>query len=142
MSHRLLSTVIMTSILIVTATGLVFSSDYNSSANNMEFNFIKNAFAQSANDNSSDLSSVLPDNSTDFSIPDDNATTSSPSSGTVTLSNMTQSGPSGQNMQSMPSGQTQVPGATTPEFGSIVPIILVISIISVVIVSAKAKLRL
>jgi len=142
MSRRLLSTVIMTSILIVTATGLVFSSDENNSANSAESNFIKNAFAQSASDNSSDLSSVLPDNSTDFSIPDDNATTSSPSSGTVTLSNMTQSGPSGQNMQSMPSGQTQVPGATTPEFGSIVPIILVISIISVVIVSAKAKLRL
>lgn len=72
---------------------------------------VKNAFAQNAS-NSSDLAGVLPDNSTDFGIPGDNTT------------NSTQ-------------GQT----TTVPEFGNVAPIILVISVISTIMLSARTRLR-
>ena len=117
MNHRIISTVVLMSFLVVTSANLLILSisDKSINPNIVEtFFFMKSAYAQSPDlgaDNSTDL--VIPfDNSTDLGIPQDNST----------------------------SDQNQTSSATTPEFGSIAPIVLVISIISIVILSLKTKL--
>jgi len=99
--------------LVLTITSFS-SSDGIYDASNMGLVFMKTAFAQNTsagNNNSTDLDSLLKDNSTNFTLPTDNTTNSSTFS------------------------------ITTPEFENIVPIVLVISIISIVIISARTRLR-
>lgn len=106
-----ISSVLISSILVITAATLVLPGDGNA------FGTIKSAFAQNAS-NSSDLSGVLPDNTTDFGIPGDNTTTNAA------------------NNTSQPQTSSAV-----PEFGSIAPIILAISAISIIAFSARTRLR-
>lgn len=79
--------------------------------------FMKIAYAQSANST---------DDYSGLGISSDNPMT------TVGLTHNSTNSTSGTNTTS---------SATTPEFGSIVPIVLAVSIISIILISARTKLR-
>lgn len=85
---------------------------------------IKPAFAQ-ASDNSSDLGVPLDNPAADLGL--DNSTNSSSGASPANSTSGTATS----------AGQNTV---TTPEFGSIAPLVLVISIIGIVIVSARARI--
>ena len=75
------------------------------------------------------------DNSSDLGVPTDNPASD------LGLDNSTNSS-SGSTPTSSASGTvtSSTPAVTTPEFGSIAPIILVIAVISIVIISARTRL--
>lgn len=116
---RLVSTVILMSLFIVTISSLTILTSDNKNTDAMEsFSFIKTAYAQNAN-TSDDYSGL--------GLSSDNPMT------TVGLTNSTNS--------TATSGANLTSSATTPEFGSIVPVVLAVSIISIIMISARTKLR-
>ena len=118
MNGKLVSSAILMSVFIVTISSLTILTSDNKNTNAMEsFSFIKTAYAQNAN-TSDDYSGL--------ELSSDNPMS------TVGLTNSTNSTTFGTNSTS---------NATIPEFGSIVPIVLVVSIISLIVISARTKLR-
>ncbi|MDE1812628.1 MAG: PEFG-CTERM sorting domain-containing protein [Thaumarchaeota archaeon] len=118
MTSRLVSTAILLSLFIITISSLTILASDNKNTNAMEsFSFIKTAYAQNAN-TSDDYSGL--------GLSSDNPMS------TVGLTNSTNSTTFGTNSTS---------GATIPEFGSIVPIVLAVSIVSIIMISARTKLR-
>ena len=122
--------IVLTSILVITTAGLISSNGLQSTGN-IEFTFVKNAFAQSASgaDNSSDIGISTNDPLAGLGL--DNSTNSTSSTNTTMPST---------SMSNSSMSQNQMQSATTPEFGSIAPIILVVSIISIVVISARNRL--
>ncbi len=119
MNRRLASNAILMSLFIVIISSLIILASDNKSINVMaSFSFIKIAYAQSAN-TSDDYSGL--------GLSSDNPMS------TVGLTNSTNS--------TTTSGTNSTSSATTPEFGSIVPIVLAVSIISIIMISARTKLR-
>ncbi|HJW19379.1 MAG TPA: PEFG-CTERM sorting domain-containing protein, partial [Candidatus Nitrosotalea sp.] len=109
---------ILMSLLVVTISNLTISSSDNKNADVMDsFSFMKTAYAQSANS---------ADDYSGLGISSDNPMA------TVGLTH---------NSTNSTSGANPTSSATTPEFGSIVPIVLAVSIISIILISARTKLR-
>ncbi len=144
MNFRMFSNVILMSLLIIAFSNLtILSIDDKNTDSMIIFFLMKPAYAQNS-------SSV---NSTDLGVPSDNPmadlglSNNSTNSTTVlnptttvvnpttTVSNTTTS------TANTTSSQNQVSGATTPEFGSIAPFILILSIVSIVVISARNRLR-
>jgi predicted secreted protein with PEFG-CTERM motif len=140
-NYTLIPTIALISFLVIAITNLpsLASNDKTFDADNIGVSFMKTAFAQSptaSNNNSTDLDSLLQDNSTNLGESTNNSTNPSTSS----ADNSTNlSASSTENMTQ--NTQNQTSSATTPEFGNFVPIVLVISIISIVIISARTRLR-
>ncbi|MGI0061502.1 MAG: PEFG-CTERM sorting domain-containing protein [Nitrosotalea sp.] len=121
MNRRFVSNIILMSLLIVTVSNLTILANDNKNANVMEsFSFMKTAYAQNANTTSDDYSGL--------GISQDNPLASVGLSYNSTNSTVT-------------SGTNSASGAAVPEFGSIAPIVLVVAIISIVMISARTKLR-
>ncbi|MGI0007218.1 MAG: PEFG-CTERM sorting domain-containing protein [Nitrosotalea sp.] len=118
MDRRFVLRAILMYILVVTISNLTISSSDNKNTNVMDsFSFMKTVYAQSANS---------ADDYSGLGISSDNPMA------TVGLTHNSTNSTSGTNPTS----------ATTPEFGSIVPIVLAVSIISIILISARTKLRL
>ncbi len=120
MDRTLVSSVILLSLLVVTVSNLTILTSDDKNNTMKSFSFIKTAYAQNANtsDDSAGLG-ISSDNPLASVGLSDNSTNSTVASGT----NLTSS-------------------VTTPEFGSLVPVILAVSIISIILISARTKLRL
>ncbi|MGI0092514.1 MAG: hypothetical protein ACREA8_00260 [Nitrosotalea sp.] len=119
MTSKLVSTAILMSLFIVTVSSLTILASDNKSTNvTGSFSFIKMAYAQNAN-TSDDYSGL--------GISSDNPMA------TVGLTNSTNS--------TTTLGTNPTSSATTPEFENIVPIVLAVSIISIIVMSARTKLR-
>jgi predicted secreted protein with PEFG-CTERM motif len=113
------------SFFIVTILNMaVLSTDHKNVDSVNIVSFIKPAYAQDPSDNSSDLGTPSDDPLADLGLSDNSTNATSVPDSTI----------------SNPSPSNQVGGATVPEFGSIAPIILVISLVSIVAISARTKL--
>ncbi len=120
MNHKMISCVILMSLFIVTISNLtVLSTDYKNTDSMVAFSVIKSAYAQS----------TPSDNSTDLGVPSDDP-----------LSDLGLSDNSTNSTSQTTSIQNPPPGATTPEFGNLAPIILVISIVSILVISTRNRL--
>lgn len=122
MNYRLVSNAILVYLLVVTISNLTILTSENKSTNVTEsFSFIKTVYAQNANTGS--------DNTTGLGLSQDNPMATVGLSDNSTNSTTT-------------STTNPTSGATVPEFGSTASIVLVVSIMSIVMISARAKLRL
>lgn len=119
MNHKFVLHAILLSLLVATISNLTILASDNKNTNVIEsFSFMKTAYAQNANS---------ADDYSGLGLSSDNPMS------TVGLTNDTNS--------TTASGTNSTSGATVPEFESIVPIILAVSIISIIAISARAKLR-
>ncbi|GEM_PF-5523490 len=118
MNRRLVLHAILISLLVVTISSLTILSSDNKNTSVMEsFSFMKAAYAQSANS---------ADDYSGLGISSDNPMA------TVGLTH---------NSTNSTSGTNSASSTAIPEFGNLVPIMLVVSIISIILISAKTKLR-
>ena len=134
MNHKIISNIILMSIFTLTISNFaVLSDDYKNNDSKFIFSFMKPVYAQSApSDNSTDLGPPSDNPLADLGL--SNSTNSTSVTNPATVSNSTTS------VANSGSPQNQTSGATTPEFGNIASIILLISIVSIVVISARNRL--
>ena len=126
MNNRMISNVILMSLFILTISNLtILSGDYKDTDSMAIFSFMTPVYAQSTSpgsDNSTDLGGLGNDPLAGLGLDDNSTNSTTPATAPSTTTNAN-------------SGTNAV-----PEFGSVAPIILIISIISIVVISSRNRL--
>jgi predicted secreted protein with PEFG-CTERM motif len=127
----------LTLVLVLTTTNFISSNDGSASLLHLGTVYAQSPPDLGTGDNSTDLGAPG-DNSTDLGGPSGNPGDLGSLGDNPTDLGLT---PGGNLTGNMPSVQNSTGSATTPEFGSIALAVLVLSILSIIIISARTRLR-